>query len=795
MHTRAVSRQLDNSDLARSFGFGHFFGLLLSKAWLILLLSALSLLSTIIYLQLTPKLYESHTVLEVESKSGQAKLIRLQSTLEAELLERQANLTKAQAERDSALAELQADERLAQRGLISALDFQKAQIAANERSATYEFEKKRYETARINNVEGFDAGDNGSEQDVNLDENIKTVEQAILNDTLLLGVLKSKGLENDPSFAPPKKDGSVDLDSELVAKFRSRVKAAVRHGTRLIDVSVKDTDPKRAAQLAEAIAKAFIDQNAQGVYPNNGLGQEADRFKAKLQDAEQAVQKLPEDHGSVSLEKNKNEAVDKIKELNLKLTQAKSEHEKLEADIAVIRRSTDPQELLALPSIASFPQVASLRQQLSDQQSKRRVRRQLIRSKEALNRAIFDAAKAVTQTYENTKATEAGLVNALHEEEQKTVEPKKIPGPDNAPVRAVEAGRGPYQSDMKRMNGTSIASGNPGEIVRVVSTPLVAKAAEPDPLKTLLLALLIGITGGCGLVIIIDLADNSIRTIDQAEGILGLTALAAIPESKRKSREKEPVLTRDPTSYEAEAFRSLRTAISFLGNHVEPKTILFTSANPKEGKSFCSLNYSVALAQTGLRTLLIDADIRRPKLSSIALSDAKAQGLTDCLTAQANAIQCCNPTGIENLFVLPAGRRTSRPLELFASSDLVSLLNELGAQFDRIVLDSAPINAVSDTQLIARHVQSVCLVIRAIKTPAAAVSRACSLLTQAGTTLDGFVFNRMPLRSGAHYYFSGYAHCYADRGRKQKLKPKAKFWRTTTRARTRSTETTPVDRI
>ena len=395
----------------------------------------------------------------------------------------------------------------------------------------------------------------------------------------------------------------------------------------------------------------------------------------------------------------------------------------------------------------------------------------------------------------STKATEAGLVNALHEQEQKTVEPKKIPAPDHAPVRAVEANREPYQSDMIRVNGTGIAGAHPGESIRVVSSPLVAKAAEPDPLKTLLLALLIGITGGCGLAIIIDLADNSIRTIDQAEGILGLTALAAIPESKRKSRKKEPVLTSDPTSCEAEAFRSLRTAISFLGNHAEPKTTLFTSANPEEGKSFCSLNYSAALAQTGLRTLLIDADIRRPKLSSTALSDAKAQGLTDCLTGQANAIQCCNPTGIENLFVLPAGRRTSRPLELFASCDFVSLLNELGAQFDRIVLDSAPINAVSDTQLIARHVQSVCLVIRAIKTPAAAVSMASSLLTQAGTTLDGFVFNRMPLRSGAHYYFSGYARCYADRGRKQKLKPKTKFWRPTTSTVTQITETTPVDKV
>ena len=596
-HTNAIPTQLVDAP-TRSFGFAHFFGLLLSKAWLIVFFAAFSLLAAAIYLKLAPKLYESRTVVEVESKSGRAKLTQRLSALEGELLERQANLTKAQGDRDSALAELGADERLVQRGLISALDFKKAQIAATELSANYEVEKQRYETARVNNVRDFDTGDNGGEQDVNLDVDIKTVEQAMLSDTLLLGVLKSNGLEKDPSFAPPKKDGSAYLDSELVARFRPRVKAAVRHGTKLIDVSVKDTDPRRAQQLADAIVKVFIDQNSEGFHANNGLRQEADRLKAKLQDA--------------------------------------------------------------------------------------------------------------------------------------------------------------------------------GQSVRVVSSPLVAaKAAEPDQLKTLLLALFFGITGGCGLVIILDLADNSIRTIDQAEGILGLTALAAIPESKRKSRKKEPALTSDPASYEAEAFRSLRTAISFLGHDREHKTILFTSANPKEGKSFCSLNYSVALAQTGLRTLLIDADIRRPRLTNIALPDAKAQGLTDCLAGQAKAIDCCNPTGIENLFLLPAGRRTSRPSELFASCDFVSLLDELGPHFARIVLDSAPVNAVSDTQLICKHVQSVCLVVRAIKTPAAAIARACALLTHAGSTLDGFVFNRMPLRSGRHYYFSGYSDCCANRGKKQKLKPKA----------------------
>jgi succinoglycan biosynthesis transport protein ExoP len=192
--------------------------------------------------------------------------------------------------------------------------------------------------------------------------------------------------------------------------------------------------------------------------------------------------------------------------------------------------------------------------------------------------------------------------------------------------------------------------------------------------------------------------------------------------------------------------------------------VLFTSANPAEGKSYCSLNYAVALAHTGLRTLLIDADLRRPNLSKVVLGDAKARGLTDCLTGRATIGDCYKPTGIENLFILPAGERASKPAELLASCDFAALLNEAMVHFDRIVLDSAPVNAVSDTQLIAKDVQSVCFVVRAVKTPGRAIVRACSLLAQTGSHPDGIVFNRLPRRSRDHYYFSEYAGEYVKAG-------------------------------
>jgi polysaccharide biosynthesis transport protein len=670
--------------------FAHYYHLLLSKAWVIILFLVLGLSAAIAYLMWTPKIYESRAVIEV----GQ-------------------------------------------------------------------------ETPRVNNIQDFN-----TDQDVSAADALKTIEQALLSETLLLRVVKANGLDKDPVFAPPKKDGSPYLDSELVGRFRSKVNVTLRHGTRLIDIIVEDRDPKRAQQLAESMVKEFVDQSFQrnlglSVTTTDYLRQEADHLKAKLQDAEQAVQKFREEHNAVSLEDKQNIIVEKLKELNLKVTQAKSERLKLEADVATIKRGNakTPEELLMLPSVAALPVVAGLRQELADKESRFKAESQLQGLRQSLNRTLLNAGNMVIKSYEAAKATEAKLTAALQEQEQAALELNKIAIPYNALVREVETDRALYESVLTRMKVTNVAKGIWANNIQVIESPLIAAGpAKPAKLKILVLALLGGFVLGCGLVFGLDMGDSTIRSIDQVEKISGLPVLTSIPESKRKNLDKESVLNSDPASYEAEAFRSLRTAHSFLGPQRDRKTVLFTSANPAEGKSYCSLNYAVALAHTGLRTLLIDADLRRPNLSKLLAADPKARGLTDCLTRRGSIEDCCNPTGIENLFILPAGQRASKPAELLASCDFAGLLEEAVLHFDRIVLDSAPINAVSDTQLIAKDVQSVCFVVRAVKTPGRAIVRACSLLAQTGSHPDGIVFNRLPRRSRDRYYFSEYAGAYVKAG-------------------------------
>ena len=667
--------------------FGYLYHLLLSKAWLIILLVVLSLSAAIIYLIRTPKIYESRAVIQVD---------------------------------------------------------QEAQKFVNTQN-------------------------NSSNEEFKSVEELTTIAQTLMSDTVLLRVIKANELDKDPLFAPPKKDGSAYLDSELVGRFMRKVTVGLRRGTRLIDVSVQDTDPKRAQKLAQSMVTEFISQIFDQKFSvskaaNDFLIQEADRLKEKLHKSEQALQQYREDHHAVSLEDKQNIIVEKLKELNLKVTQAKSERLKLEADVAIIKqgKANTPEKLLMLPSVAALPVVSELRRELADKESRYKAESQLSGLQESLNRTLVNVGNMVIKSYEAAKSTEAMLTTALQEQEQAALELNKIAIPYNVLEREVESDRALYESVLTGMKQTNLNQGLGQKFnIRVIEAPLVsASPVKPRKLMILALAILGGFVAGNALVIGIAMADSSIRNVNQVEEVLGLPVLTLVPRSKRRHIDKEPVLTARPGSHEAEAFRSLRTALSFLGNQKDSKAVLFTSANPGEGKTYCSLNCGAALAQLGLRTLLIDADLRRPNLTKALLAGSRGPGLSACLTGNATFMDCCRPTSTENLFILGAGERVSNPAELLASGDLVGLLKEAMLYFDRVVIDSAPVNAVSDTQLIAKEIESVCLVIRAGKTPRRAIVRACGLLERATHNPDAVVLNRVERRSRDDYYFARYASMY-----------------------------------
>ena len=702
MHLRSdlpLSSTADNPMLR--FDFGYLFRLLLSKWWLIFLLVVLAVSGAIAYLIVTPKLYESHAVVEVQQ-------------------------------------------------------------AAQKVTTIQDVNQEDYKQA----------------------DAVKTVEQSLLSETLLLRVVKANELDKDPTLAPPKKDGSPYADIELVYLFKPRVAVTLRRGTRLIDVSVLDTDGDRAKRVADSMIKEyellnFEGQSSDSKTANDSLVQEADRLKEKLHKSEQAVQQYREDHHAVSLEDKQNIIVEQLKELNRKVTDAKSDRLRLESDYETIQRvkPKNPEDLLLLSSVASLPAVMDLRKQISDKEADFDIIKehfgelhpkyieaqgQIKQLKQALDRTLLDAGQQVTKSYEAAKITEGKMVESLKEQEAVAMELNRIAIPYDVLTREYDSDQAMYESVLKRLKETTVTQNVAENNIRLIQAPLVStKPSHPKKMTIVGLALVASLVVGCGLVIGFDLANRSIRSVHQVEETLGLPVLTLVPQSKRRHLDREPVVSTNPSSHEAEAFRSLRTALSFLGQRGDCKTVLFTSATPGEGKSYCSFNCAAALAQTGLRTLLIDADLRRPGLTKALVGEPHGQGLTDCLQKKASILDCCVQTETENLFFLGAGDRASKPAELLAAGDLTGLLAEAKLHFDRVVLDSAPVNAVSDTQLIAKEIESVCLVIRAGKTQRHAVVRAFSMLAHATHSPDAVVLNRVIRRSRDDYYSSRDAKIYA----------------------------------
>ena len=207
-----------------------------------------------------------------------------------------------------------------------------------------------------------------------------------------------------------------------------------------------------------------------------------------------------------------------------------------------------------------------------------------------------------------------------------------------------------------------------------------------------------------------------------------------------------------------------------LGRVEQRRTFLFTSALPQEGKTFCSLNFALCLAQQGLKTLIIDGDLRRPTIDKILMPQAGSKpGVTDYLAGHKEFKEIVQETQHPNFHCLVAGTTAPNPAELVAQGHFDALIEEALLHYDRVVVDSAPIHAVSDTLMMLNKVQTVCLVVRTAKTPRKAVARAMALLEKANAPLAGLILNRQrrgKLSGGYYdpYYTYSYYGKYAEKG-------------------------------
>jgi succinoglycan biosynthesis transport protein ExoP len=597
-------------------------------------------------------------------------------------------------------------------------------------------------------------------------EALKTVEQTLENAGLVERVIEANDLGHDPRLGAPA--GDVPLTREqLVAKLSKMIEVKLRRGTRLIDITVENTDPAFTTLVANSLVTEFLRQDyeegsASLHAANEFLETEAGQVKQKLDDSENALQVYKEQTHSISSSDAQNIVVQELDDLSLKATEAKSKRIAAETayqEVQTLGNNVDA--LLVTPAADASPAIQEIRSNIAKAESdladlKPRYKpkhpkyleaqSQLTEWKNALNRAVLELPETALSAYQSAKAAEEALNAALSEQQNVALEMHRKAIRYDFLARDVESNRALYQTILNQIKDNTVIKDLKTSNIRIIEKAEVPdKPVKPDKLEVILIGLFLALFSSGVLVLFLAHLDRSLKTVDQTEEALGLPLLCAIPQFDESAD--------DVVLAKVEAFRTLRANLATSGRNEERKVFLFTSSLPSEGKTFCSLNYAFSLARQGLTTLVIDGDMRRPMIEKILRkSNERAPGLTDYLTSRQPLEQIVQVAELENLFFISGGSGVPHPVELLAHGGFDALVKEALVHFDRVVIDSAPMNVVSDTLLILPSTQTVCLVICANRTPKSSAVRTTSLLQNAGAPLAGVILNLLPRGTVDGYY-------------------------------------------
>jgi capsular exopolysaccharide synthesis family protein len=315
--------------------------------------------------------------------------------------------------------------------------------------------------------------------------------------------------------------------------------------------------------------------------------------------------------------------------------------------------------------------------------------------------------------------------------------------------------------------------------VHVLDPAIIAEKVKPNKKINLFLGIFLGLGFGLGYAFLKEFLDNTIKAVEQLER-KGLTVLGIIPDmsqhSQKSLKKNSPITSKtspqiqrrlitheDPKSPVSESYRSLRTNITFASVDKKIKSILVSSPQPGEGKSTTVANLAIAFAQLRKRTLLVDADLRKPVQHNI-FDKQRGPGLSEYIIGKIqNAKDIIQETGIENLSIVAAGGLPPNPSELLGSNRMSKLIDRLEQEWDIILFDSPPIVAVTDSSMISAEIDALVMVVKAGQTDRAAVDRALDTISNVKSPLAGVILNGASphtLSGKYSYYYSYYNYYY-----------------------------------
>lgn len=603
-----------------------------------------------------------------------------------------------------------------------------------------------------------------------------------------LGTTKSS-VPNGAPVSDPK------ADAKLINAIKRNLRVAQVPNTRLLEVHFLSTDPKFAADGANALISAYKEQNIRSQYDSatqaaNWLARQLADLQIRVETSQEKLVQYQREHEILGTDEKNNIITAKLTDLNQELSQAEADRIQKQAIYewsarelpdtpvgkdkdgfdALSRMRTEETDLKMQIAQATVnygpkhPKVIELNNRLQTLSTAMGEERQktIVRLKNDYL-AAQQREKMLRDAFEKQK-TEANKLN------QSAIE-------YNILKHEAESNRQLYDSLLEKLKEAGLAAGLNSTNVSVVDPARIPQGPIlPNRPRNLEYGLLLGLISGVILAFGVEAMDNTVSTAEVAEMSTGLPCLGMVPHSsstlntaRRKTlgrltagntpavpvKAESPQLTTivKPRSQSSEAYRSLRTAILLSCAGDAPKVLLVTSALPQEGKTTTSINLAIVLAQQGRRVLLVDGDLRRPSIHR-SFGFRSSPGLSEALAGREKTEKIVHQTStLPNLFIVPAGSTPPHPAELLSSTVFTSLLQQWRQEFDHVVIDTPPILSVTDAVLLSVISDRVVIVIRAGKTTRTALRRSRALLGQVAANVLGVVINAVDLSSPDYYYY------------------------------------------
>ncbi len=590
-------------------------------------------------------------------------------------------------------------------------------------------------------------------------EQMHSVAQDMNSTTILLRVMEKHRLVGDPTFSQDAK-----TEQEVLEILSDRVSVELVRGSRNIAVTVEDTDPERARDLVQSIVSEYEKVSEERVeeitrLAGVGLAREEARLREQMEESSRRVEEFRQKSELPGLDDGGGGANqgNELSTLSTQLTQAKWERMRLEAEFEAFEKfdADDPHALAGLGTSEHSAEVLSLVRSLRDKEVEfERVKERYLHKhptyketaneiaglKTALDAAVKTAGEAVHKSYRIAVENQNKLEREVALARESAVDEEGVKAGFAKLTREAEADRELHAAVAKRLRETSLAAAVPASVLSWRERPLAPEKAH-SPRKVLLVPLVAigGMFFGLVGVIGLEVVDRRVRDtagVSRATGLPLLTRVPALgdPDSM--------VLLTEPNSAGAESFRRLRAMMVPPSANGNLQIALFTSARRGEGKSLCAMNYAVSLAIQGYRTLLLDADMRKPGLSREHLMEGHAKrGLGDFLGGKAQAAEGCFRTTVPKLFLMSSGDLKENAAELLSGTRFPALLEDAYRWFDRVVIDAPAVLSASDAQAIARYADRTCLVVSEAGGDRRELRQSVELLRSTGANLVGFVWN------------------------------------------------------